>query len=60
MNADIDSKEFTNALFQVFEQSGEQLGVRLVLKCVDDLQAPINFRVALRGRWADTPLDHGD
>ena len=57
---DIDEKVFENVLFRVFDVSREPLGTVLTLKCHNDDNVPLHFRVTLRGMWTRTPIDHGD
>lgn len=57
---DIDEKTFENILFSVFDVSREPLGTVLTLKCFNDDNVPLYFRVTMRGMWTRTPIDHGD
>ena len=57
---DIDEKTFENILFSVFDVSREPLGTVLTLKCFNDDNVPLHFRVTMRGMWTRTPIDHGD
>ena len=57
---DIDQKKFENYLFTVFDVSREPLGTVLVLKCFNDENVPLHFRLTMRGMWTRTPIDHGD
>lgn len=57
---DIDQKVFENCLYTVFDVSREPLGTVLTLKCYNDDNVPLHFRLTMRGMWTRTPIDHGD
>jgi hypothetical protein len=57
---EIDQKCFENYLFTVFDVTREPLGTILVLKCFNDDNVPLHFRLTMRGMWTRTPIDHGD
>ena len=57
---DLDQKVFENNLFTVFDIQREQLGTILILKCHNDENVPLHFRLTMRGMWTRTPTDHGD
>jgi len=44
----------------VFDVSREPLGTVLVLKCFNDDNVPLHFKLTMRGMWTRTPIDHGD